>query len=421
MSPRSPPGASPADASFSPRPARWPVTAFTLVSALGRGRAATLDALAAGQSGLARRGFETAEIDTWLGVVGEIDEVRLPDTLTAFDCRNNRLAELALASDGFGASVRAAAARHGAHRVGVFLGTSTAGILATEIAYRQRDPESGALPAWLDYGRTHNTYSVARYVRAALGLAGPAQVVSTACSSSAKVFGTAARFLQAGLIDAAVVGGVDSLCLTTLYGFRALELVASDICRPWDAARAGLSLGEGAAFALLERAAVGESFGDLLACGESSDGHHMSAPHPEGAGAAAAMREALRQAGLVPGDVDYLNLHGTATPGNDAAEDRAVASVFAPTLACSSTKGYTGHTLGAAGGVEAAICLLALQHGLLPPTLNLREPDPALRQPVLRELRRAAVRFVASNSFGFGGSNACLVFGAPAANGGAHA
>ena len=404
-----------AGSSAATRPKSWPVTACTLATGLGRGCATTFEALAAGRTGLARRRFETADIDTWLGVVDEVDEVRLPPPLAAFDCRNNRLAQLALHTDGFAAAVRAAALRHGAHRVGVVLGTSTSGILATEIAYRERDRGTGALPPWLDYARTHNTASVARFVRAALALTGPAQVVSTACSSSAKVFGTAARMLAAGVVDAAVVGGVDTLCLTTLYGFRALELVSPGICRPWDAERHGLSLGEGAAFALLERTAAGEAIAHLLACGESSDGHHMSAPHPEGAGAAAAMREALAAAGLAAADIDYLNLHGTATPGNDAAEDRAVTSVFgatAATLACSSTKGYTGHTLGAAGGVEAAICLLALRHGLLPPTLNLREPDPALQLPVLREARRARPRFVASNSFGFGGSNACLVFGA---------
>lgn len=399
------------------RQAPWPLTACTLVTALGRGVERTAAALAAGTSGLVRRPFETAtDIDTWLGVVDELDEMRLPAPLAAFDCRNNRLAELALASDGFADTVHAAARRYGAHRVGVFLGTSTSAILSSEIAYRQREPAGGALPPWLDYAHTHNTYSLARYVRASLALAGPAQVVSTACSSSAKVFGTAARFLAAGLVDAAVVGGVDTLCMTTLYGFRALELVSPEICRPWDVHRRGLSLGEGAAFALLERAPRGEVLAELLSCGESSDGHHMSAPHPEGAGAAAAMREALAAAAMAPGDIDYLNLHGTATPGNDAAEDHAVLSVFASaaasTLACSSTKGYTGHALGAAGGVEAVIALLALRDGLLPPTLNLREPDPALRLPVLREPRRARPRIVASNSFGFGGSNACLVFAA---------
>lgn len=396
-------------------PRSWPITACTLASGLGRGRAATFEALAAGRSGLVRRRFETADIDTWLGVVDEVDEVRLPAALAAFDCRNNRLAHLALHTDGFAEAVQAAAARFGAHRVGVFLGTSTSGILSTEVAYRERDALTGALPGWLDYARTHDTYSLARFVRTALALAGPAQVVSTACSSSAKVFGTAARMLAAGIVDAAVVGGVDTLCMTTLYGFRALELLSPEICRPWDVQRHGLSLGEGAGFALLERTAHGNVHGHLLACGESSDGHHMSAPHPEGAGAAAAMREALAQARLAPADIDYLNLHGTATPGNDAAEDRAVAAVFganAATLACSSTKGYTGHTLGAAGGVEAVICLLTLAYGWLPPTLNLRQPDPALGLPVLREARQARPRVVASNSFGFGGSNACLLFGA---------
>ena len=384
---------------------------YTLVTALGIGRASTLAALRAGRSGLARQAFESAEFEAWLGVVAAADEVQLPAALAEHDCRNNRVAELALQADGFADSVRRAARRHGAARVGVFLGTSTSGILQTEIAYRHRDAASGALPASLHYAGTHNAYSVARYVRAALGLQGPACVVSTACSSSAKVFASAQRFIAAGLIDAAVVGGVDTLCMTTLYGFRALELVSPDICRPWDANRAGLSLGEGAAFALLEHVPE-QVAGWLLGAGESSDGHHMSSPHPEGAGAALALRAALAQAGLQAADVDYLNLHGTGTPGNDAAEDRAVCAVFGPTLPCSSTKGFTGHTLGAAGGVEAAIALLALQHGFMPAGLNLQTQDPALRANVLRENRDAALRVVASNSFGFGGSNACLVFGA---------
>nr|NLZ40389.1 beta-ketoacyl-ACP synthase [Comamonadaceae bacterium] len=308
------------------------------------------------------------------------------------------------------------AARWGAARVGVFVGTSTSGILHTEVAYRQRDPATGALPAWLDYAKTHNTASVARFVRAALGLAGPAFVVSTACSSSAKAYATAARMIALGLVDAALVGGVDSLCMTTLYGFRSLELVADDICRPWDAERSGLSIGEAAAFALLERTPPPGTppRAWLLGTGESSDGHHMSAPHPEGAGAALAMRAALADAALAPAAVGYLNLHGTATPGNDAAEDRAVRSVFGTAAACSSTKGYTGHTLGAAGAVEAAITMLALEQGWLPPTLNLRRPDPALTLPVLRTPLARRVRVAASNSFGFGGSNACLVLGAAA-------
>jgi 3-oxoacyl-[acyl-carrier-protein] synthase I len=354
-------------------------------------------------------------------LVAGADEVVLRDDLSEFDCRNNRLAELALRADGFAEQVKDAAARYGPHRVGVFLGTSTSGILQTELAYRQRD-DSGALPASLHYGATHNTYSVSRYVRQALGLQGPAYVVSTACSSSAKVFAAAARMIEAGVVDAAVVGGVDSLCMTTLYGFKSLELLSTDICRPWDADRAGLSLGEAAAFALVERAPR-QVAAWLRGAGESSDGHHMSSPHPEGLGAAAAMRGALAQASLNADEVDYLNLHGTGTPGNDAAEDRAVNAVFGAAfgavfghgLPCSSTKGHTGHTLGAAGGVEAAVCILALQHGFMPAGLNVQRPDPSLHAHYLYEPQQASadkpLRHVASNSFGFGGSNACLIFG----------
>ena len=391
------------------------ITHHTLVTALGHGRQATFEALRDGRTGLARRGFETADIGSWLGVVDGLDDIDWREDLAAFDCRNNRLAELALRSDGFADAVRAASARWGAARVGVFLGTSTSGILQTEVAYRHRDAETGALPESLHYGETHNTASVARYVRAALGVTGPACVVSTACSSSAKVYAAAERLIRLGLIDAAVVGGVDSLCMTTLYGFKALELTSGEICRPWDATRAGLSIGEAAAFALLEREggdAPARAMGWLLGAGESSDGHHMSSPHPEGAGAALAMRAALAQAGLRPDDVDYLNLHGTGTPGNDAAEDQAVCAVFGSQLPCSSTKGYTGHTLGAAGGVEASIALIALEHGLAPPSLNLQQQDPALHAGLMREPLHKPLKVVASNSFGFGGSNASLVFGA---------
>ena len=387
------------------------IAEYSVVTALGAGRAATLAALQAGRSGLAQQAFETAALDTWLGIVEGLDAVALPPALAEFDCRNNRLAELALRSDGFGERVRAAARRWGAARIGVFLGTSTSGILSTEVAYRQRDAGSGALPEGLHYAQTHNTYSVAGYVRAALALAGPAFVISTACSSSAKAFASAARLIGLGLIDAAVVGGVDSLCMTTLYGFKSLELLGSDICRPWDAQRSGLALGEGAAFALLERDAQAPAAW-LLGTGESSDAHHMSSPHPTGAGAAQAMRAALADAGLAPAAVDYLNLHGTGTPNNDAAEDLAVCAVFGDRLACSSTKGLTGHTLGAAGAVEAAIGLLALQHGLVPGGANVRQLDPGLHAHYACQPLSQPLSVVASNSFGFGGTNACLVLGA---------
>src|SRR5690606_25506781 len=200
------------------------------------------------------------------------------------------------------------------------------------------------------------------------GLSGPAATISSACSSSAKVFASARRMIQAGLIDAAVVGGVDTLCLTTLYGFNSLGLLAPQACRPFSAARNGISIGEAAALALLERAPASLDAGAVLLAGvgESSDAYHMSSPHPEGLGARMAMQQALAMAGLEPEQIDYINLHGTATPSNDAAEGKAVAALFGSVTPCSSTKGATGHTLGAAGGLEAVICALALRHGLMP-------------------------------------------------------
>ncbi|GHD00347.1 beta-ketoacyl-[acyl-carrier-protein] synthase II [Pseudorhodoferax aquiterrae] len=386
------------------------ISAFTLTTALGAGRAATLAALQAQRSGLAPLRFMDLPLSTWAGEVEGVDGVRLPAPLATLDCRNNRLAWLGLSQDGFVDAVARARERWGARRVGVFLGTSTSGLLQTELAYRNRQ-EDGSLPEAFRYAETQNTYSLALFTAEALQLAGPRFVVSTACSSSAKVFGNAQRMLQAGWIDAAVVGGVDSLCLTTLYGFNALELLAPEACRPWDAQRRGLSIGEAAAFALIERDADAPE-GWVLGVGETNDGHHMSTPHPEGAGAIAAMRAALDAAALAPADIDYINLHGTATPTNDASEDRAVRAVFgAATPPCSSTKGATGHTLGAAGGVEAAISLLALQHGFMPGGLNRRQPDPELHVPYLDHNRNAPLRRVLSNSFGFGGTNASLVLG----------
>jgi 3-oxoacyl-[acyl-carrier-protein] synthase I len=383
---------------------------FTLASALGLGQAAHSRALQQGTSGLAPRRFETASLDAWLGVIDAIDDLRLSPELADFDCRNNRLAALALRCDGFDTQVQRTVERFGAHRVGVLVGTSTSGILQTEIAYRERDAQ-GTLPPWLRYAQTHDTASLAGFVQAALGLGGPAYVISTACSSGAKTYAAAARLIALGAIDAAVVGAVDTLCMTTLYGFHALELLSPDVCRPWDARRNGLSLGEGASFALLQRDDPAPAAW-LLGCGESSDGYHMSSPHPEGLGAVAAMQGALADARLEPSRVDYINLHGTGTRNNDAAEDAAVCRVFGTGLPVSSTKGYTGHALGAAGAVEAALALIALRDGVMPPGLHCEQLDPTLHAHYLREPQRRALSVVANNSFGFGGSNCCLLFGA---------
>jgi len=362
---------------------------------------------------LAQCSFDTVDLPTFVGEVAGVDAVQLPRELASFDCRNNRLALLGLMQDGFAEAVARASKKYGAQRVGVFIGTSTSGILQTELAYRRRDPASGALPADFVYAATHNTFSVADFTRHHLGLSGPAFVVSSACSSSAKVFASARRMMAAGLIDAAVVGGVDSLCLTTLYGFNSLGLMSTQACRPFDLARDGISIGEAAAFALLEPL-PGQLDLDavlLLGVGESSDAHHMSSPHPQGLGARMAMHQALRMAELGAGAIDYINLHGTATPSNDAAEAKAVTALFGPTTPCSSTKGATGHTLGAAGALEAVICALALQHGLLPGGLNTKQPDPALALNYLLNNREQAVNCVLSNSFGFGGTNCSLIFG----------
>ena len=385
------------------------IAAYTLTTALGAGREATLAAIRAERSGLAPGRFLDVELPTWIGEVAGLDAAPLPADLADHDCRNNRLAWLGLQQDGFADAVLAARERWGPHRVAVLLGTSTAGLLETELGYRRRGP-AGELPDDVRYRDRQNTYSVGAFVTRAFDLRGPSWVVSTACSSSAKVYASAARLIAAGLVDAAIVGGVDSLCLTTLYGFNSLELLSPEVCRPWDAHRRGLSIGEGAAFALLERD-VAVPQGWLLGVGESNDGYHMSTPHPEGAGAIAAMRAALADAQLAPEAIGYVNLHGTATPSNDASEDRAVGSVFGHATPCSSTKGATGHTLGAAGGVEAAICLLALHEGLLPGGLNVQEPDPALSLNYLRANRTESLNAALSNSFGFGGTNASLVLG----------
>jgi 3-oxoacyl-[acyl-carrier-protein] synthase-1 len=235
--------------------------------------------------------------------------------------------------------------------------------------------------------------------------------ISTACSSSAKAFASAWRQMRAGFCDAAVVGGVDSLCLTTLHGFSALGLASTQPCRPWDVDRDGLNVGEAAGFALLEWAEPGDDRVLLLGYGESSDAYHMTAAHPEGAGAALAMQQALARADVTPDRVDYVNLHGTATPLNDAAEDRAMLRVFGPDTPCSSTKGWTGHTLGAAGITEAVFVYLCLECGLIPGTLNTRRRDPRLGAGIVLENREQPLRLALSNSFGFGGTNCSLLFG----------
>ncbi len=382
------------------------ITAVSAVSALGRGAEAHGDALVAERSGLRPNDFDPA-VGGWIGRVDGVEDHRLPEQHARFDCRNNRLADMALACDGFADRVHAARERYGAHRVAVVLGTSTSGILAAEEAYRRRGTD-GALPPEFDYGGTQDIHSLAGFVRAALGLRGPSLVISTACASSARAFMDAGNLMRAGLCDAAVVGGADTLCRMTLHGFQALELISPEPCRPCDAARSGISIGEAAGFALLERDGSDLL---LLGAGASSDGHHMSSPHPDGAGAVASMRQALDAAGLQPEKVDWVNLHGTGTRANDAAEDAAVYAVFGDAVPCSSTKGWTGHTLGACGMLEVLLAAECMARGVVPGCLGVAAPDPSFRSQVALGTAARPVRHVLSNSFGFGGINCSLVLG----------
>lgn len=385
---------------------------FALITCLGGGEAATLAALRENRSGLAPCNFDKLPIAAYTGEVPACDEAPLTGAWESFDCRNNRLAALALAQDGFLNLVEDAKIRYGASRIGVFLGTSTSGILQTETAYRNRNPQ-GALPQNLDYARTHNTYALAQFVRAYLNLHGPAFVISTACAATSKVFASAARFIEAGLCDAAIIGGADSLCATTLFGFQALGVMAEGPCRPFGATRTGISIGEAAGFALLERRHKNHDDETimLLGTGESADAYHMSSPHPEGAGARRAMQLALQDARLGPENIDYINLHGTATLAGDAAEDRAISSLFGNRVPCNSSKGFTGHTLGASGVVGAAICALAIRHGFLPGSPHTQQTDPAFASNYLIAGSNAKPRLAMSNAFGFGGVNCSLILG----------
>ena len=386
------------------------VSASTVSSALGCGLAAQHEALRQGRSGLRRNDFGSAPRLGWTGRVDSVETMALPSALAGWDCRNSRLAWLGLQQDDFFERVQAARERYGARRVALLLGTSTASIGATEEAYRQLDAD-GRFPTDLRRPALHAMDSLRAFAAAALALAGPCLTISTACSSSAKVFASAARLLALDLADAAVIGGVDSLCDNVLFGFNALELISPAACRPFDAHRDGISIGEAAGFALLERIDAAPRAPRLLGYGEASDAWHMSAPHPDGHGAALALDAALARAGLDAAQVDYVNLHGTASRANDAMEAALVARRFPVTTRASSTKGCTGHTLGAAGIVEATIALQAIEHGFVPGNVGTATPDPACGAQFAWQGEERRVDVALSNSFGFGGNNACLVFG----------
>lgn len=393
----------------APRLPALGIVAASVVHPAGHGAQALWEAAVQGRSGLRANDLDWCDLPCWIGTVPGVEDPALARHLGPWDCRNHRLAWLALQDAAFRGAVAAARSRHGAHRIAVILGTSTSGIRSTELAYAQR-MESGAWPADFDWRRTHAVDALCRFSAETLGLQGPMSVVSTACSSSAKVFLLAQRWIAAGIVDAAVVGGADSLCRSTLNGFNALQLLSPDACRPFDAGRKGISIGEAAGFMLVEATPAAVT---LAGGGESSDAWHMSTPHPEGLGAQAALRMALAQAGLAPGDIGWVNAHGTATPANDRSESAALAGVFGERgVPVSSTKGITGHALAAAGIVEAVITATAVERGVLPPSANLQEPDASLAIDLVAQARPAGLRHAISNNFGFGGSNCSLVFSA---------
>ena len=396
-----------------------PITAYSACNGLGQTTAEVLDGLFAG-----RRGLTLADpslgVSTWVGAIpGELPALdqRLAPILAGFDSRQARIAQLVTIP--LLPAVERAKQRWGAARVGLILGTSTAGIAASEQAWVHHR-EFGALPSDYALERQHALYATIEVVRALTGVRGPGYVVSTACSSSGKVFASAERLLAAGIVDAVVVGGVDSLCQLTVRGFASLEVLSPDPCRPFSSERRGINIGEGGALLLLERPGPGvEGIGvELLGVGESSDAHHMTAPHPEGLGARIAMERALARAGIsspAVDQVDQINVHGTGTTMNDETESRAIRDLFGgvpDSLSVVATKGYTGHMLGAAGATEAIFVAATIERGELPASVGASPVDPSLALSVELVRRRRATRRVLSNSLAFGGSNVSVLLGA---------
>ncbi|HJU39806.1 MAG TPA: beta-ketoacyl synthase N-terminal-like domain-containing protein, partial [Tahibacter sp.] len=327
------------------------ITAFTATSALGCGLAAHAEALGAGRGGLRPNDFTRVPLACAIGRVDGLETDALPATFAAYESRENRLAWRGLVADRFLGAARERIARYGADRVALVVGTSTSSIGATEEGYRTL--EGDRLPERLRRPAVHTPHSPGLFLESVLGTRGPCLTVATACSSSAKIFAKAERMIRLGVVDAAILAGVDTLCESVLFGFNALELVAAEPCRPFDPERRGISIGEAAGFALLERIDMAPRAPRLLGYGEASDAWHMSSPHPDGHGAELALDAALARAGLDTAQVDYVNLHGTASRANDAMEAALLGRRFPATTRASSTKGFTGHTLGAAGIVEA--------------------------------------------------------------------
>lgn len=379
------------------------LNALSMVSALGADCSAASVSLTAGEPRLTVTDQFSPGTAMPLGLyTGALPEIALSEPY--WHSRNNRMALLALNQ------IREAAAeaqhRFGSHRVGVVIGTSTSGISDSETCLKQR-AATGLLPQEYHY-RFQEMGATAAFIAAELKLTGPVYGISTACSSGAKALASARRLLRAGGCDAVIAGGVDTLCHLTVQGFSSLEAVSHKRCNPFSANRDGINIGEGAGLCLLSRE---EGSLELAGIGESSDAHHISAPDPSGAGAMRCMQAALDDADISPEAVGYINLHGTATELNDQMEAHAVAEVFGSTVPCSSTKPFTGHTLGAAGAIEAVICGLALLDRFIPGHVWDGQPDPNLPPLNLAALQSEVTDFdyALSNSFAFGGNNISVI------------
>ncbi|WP_331352930.1 beta-ketoacyl-[acyl-carrier-protein] synthase family protein [Cellvibrio sp. UBA7671] len=386
---------------------------YDATCAAGAGMDEIRAALADQRSGLRANDFPGCDLPTWIGRVAAIDEYVFTPVLAQWQSRNNALIALGLQQGSLQQSLAKLVERFGSARIGVVMGSSTSSIDRSEEAYRHLDG-LGQLPPQFLQEQVLNPHAPGLFVAELLGLDGPNMTVNTACSSSAKVFATAARWLRTDIVDAVLVGGADTLCQSVLYGFHSLQLVSESPCRPFDGARDGINLGEAAGFALLVRGDDAQGIEHtgihLSGYGESSDAHHMSHPHPEGEGARLAIEQALEQAGLAPAQIDYINLHGTASRANDHIEGNLVGTMFPASTLVSSTKGWTGHTLGAAGILESIFALEALSSGVVPGTLNLAKVDPEIAIKMTAANQTADLTHVMSNSFGFGGNNACLIF-----------
>ena len=379
-----------------------------LLCALGNTRAEVKKRLIAGdRSGLtANDQFGTGRAV----IVGEIDSPlpAIEPEYSIYDCRNNQLLLAALRQ--VRTTVDGMIARFGPDRIGVVLGTSTSGVRNTELAL-DYEAKNGMLPDQFHY-KQQQMGAGADFLAACLNINGPAYTLSTACSSSGKAFASARRLLNLDLCDAVIVGGADSLCRLTLNGFAALESISASYCKPFGLHRDGINIGEAATLFVLSRQAGPVR---LLGIGASSDAYHFSAPDPSGAAVVRAMQLALTDAGKTPDQIDYLNLHGTATALNDAMESKAVNTVFGSQLPVSSSKGMTGHTLGAAAALELGFCWLLLsdnETGALIPNINDDEPDTSLAPLNLIQKSAALGRRInvcQSNSFAFGGNNLSIV------------